>query len=585
MWVAVVLVVATLAGVIAWIAARLGPQKELASLRQSLDAARLDASRLPDALRDAASLRQSLETASAAASRLPDAILRAERSEAANVELQARSQDLASREAALTSTLNAAHARLEEGNTAAAAAQTLREQLESNVTAQRQRADTADANLAAAREQNVQLTKERDQNAQECVALRERVADLAATEAKMRAERDAAQAAYEQTKAFLADAEVKMRTVFLEAASKVFDEKSLQLDQRIKESGETSRQGLEATLKPFSEKVDVFQAKVETFSTEQALNLTRFEGSFSTIQKLNQDMTDATNSLSRALKGSAKARGDWGEMILDTVLKASGLVEGANYTSQSSTKDDESGKSVRPDVVVILPDGRKVVVDSKVSLIAWTEANNAETPEQYEEAMIRHTAAMRIHLRDLSDRNYPKVLGGDALDLTVMFVPIEGALSAALSTNADLQMEAFSKRIVLASPNSLMAMLRVIERLWSRDKLQRQVHTIGAEAGKLLDALIEFLKEFDEIQGHIERTDKAFKAARKRLTESDQSVKSRAQRLVQAGAKGRKTIPESLQSVGEADALALSSDTLAVLDTTPSDSSAATPSPSVPATD
>ena len=485
----------------------------------------------------------------------------------------------------MTATLAATNSKLDEMSESVTLAQSRREQLESELTNQRQRADTAAASLDGSKEHAVQLARERDRNAQEAVSLRERVAELAAVEAQMRAERDAALVAHEQTKAFLADAEVKMRTVFLEAASKVFDEKSIALDQRIKETSETSRKGLEATLKPFSEKVDGFQAKVESFSTEQALNLTRFEGSFSTIQKLNQEMADATNSLSRALKGNVKARGDWGEMILETVLKASGLVEGTNYTSQSSTTDEESGKRRSPDVVVNLPDGRKVVVDSKVSLIAWTEANNAETPEQYEEAMLRHTAAMRLHIRDLSEKNYPKVLGSDALDLTVMFVPIEGALAAALSTNADLQMEAFTKRIVLASPNSLMAMLRVIERLWSRDRLQRQVDTIGVQAGRVLDALIEFLSDFEEINTHLVRADKAFKAAKNRLSESNQSVISRSRRLVDAGAKGRKAIPEELQSVEASDVLSLASSGVAPLDNGSAEDETAKSPPSDSVTD
>lgn len=544
-WVAVIVVTAVLVCAISWFVSRQVPYREIAFLRQSLESARAEAARLPDAIQ------------------------RAERVETEMATLRLTIQNIASREAAAVATLAATSIKLEELKTAASQMQTRAEHWETDFTAQRHRADTATANLVGAQDRITQLTGERDRNAQECVDLHERLTALSGSEAQMRAERDAALESSEQTKKFLTEAEVKMRAVFIEAASKVFDEKSIVLDQRIKESGETSRQGLEATLKPFAEKVDGFQAKVESFSSEQALNLAKFEGSFSTIQKLNQEMADATNSLSRALKGNAKTRGDWGEMILETVLKASGLVEGTNYSSQSSTMDVESGRRRSPDVVVNLPDGRKVVVDSKVSLVAWTEANNAETPEQQEEAMLRHTAAIRQHLRDLSDKNYPKVLGPEALELTIMFVPVEGALAAALSTNVDLQMEAFNRRIVLASPNSLMAMLRVIERLWSRDRLQRQVDTIGTHAGRVLDALIEFLSEFEEINTHIERADKAFKVAKNRLSESNQSVISRSRRLVEAGAKGRKAIPEELQSIDAVEVLSLSANTVTTLENLP----------------
>jgi DNA recombination protein RmuC len=198
---------------------------------------------------------------------------------------------------------------------------------------------------------------------------------------------------------------------------------------------------------------------------------------------------------------------------------------------------------------VNLPDGRQVVVDSKVNLVAWADAHNAESPASYQDALIRHTAALRLHVQDLSKKNYPKALGSDALDLTVMFVPIEGALAAALTVNPELQAEAFGKRVVFASPNTLMAMLRVVERLWTRDKLQRQVGVIGAEAGKLLDALSGFIEDFNEIDKQLDDARKAFSSARHRLTESDQSVAARAKRLVEAGAKHKRTLAREITPV------------------------------------
>ncbi len=205
-------------------------------------------------------------------------------------------------------------------------------------------------------------------------------------------------------------------------------------------------------------------------------------------------------------------------------------------------------------MLVHLPDDRQVVVDAKVNLVAWAEACNAETPAAHQEALARHTTALRSHMRDLAEKNYPKAMGNKSLDLTVMFVPIEGALAAALEFNPGLQAEAFERKVVFVSPNTLMAMLRVVERLWTRDKLQRQVGIIGDEAGKLLDALSAFITEFDEIEGKLEAGHKAFKAARNRLSESPQSVVARARRLVEAGAKGKRSLHEDLQPVAGADA-------------------------------
>jgi len=382
--------------------------------------------------------------------------------------------------------------------------------------------------------------------------LREAEARVARAEAEL----EAARAAHEQTRAFLDEAQGRLSTAFHEVASKLFDEKSMALDQRIKESGEASKAGIDATLKPFAEQLGQFRTRIEAFTSEQGKDHARLVGALGELRTLNQNMADAAGNLTKALKGNAKARGDWGEMILETVLKASGLVEGVNYQRQGGTRDEE-GRMFRPDAVILLPDGRRVVVDSKVNLVAWSEANEAETPEQYQDAILRHAAAMRLHLRELSEKNYPKALGPDSLDLTVMFVPIEGAMAAALSTNADLQTEAFQRKVVFASPNTLMALLTVVERLWTRDKLQKQVGLIGEDAGKVLDAVTSFLDDFDKLGTHLQRASEAFTTSQRRLRDSDQSVVARTRRLVEQGAKGKKLLREELQPVTPSNALPL----------------------------
>jgi DNA recombination protein RmuC len=462
-----------------------------------------------------ATLRQQLAQASADAARLPDALERLRAVEADLARLNSAAQDAAGREASLSAQLDAA------------------------TTQARATAD------------------ERDQLRRTLEQARTEAARLAAAHAQVEAKCEAAETAHAQTRKYLDDAETRLRTVFVEAASKVFDEKSMALDQRIRDSGDASRQGLEATLKPFAERIGQFQSRLEQLSGDQAKETASLVGTIGELKSLNQGMADATSGLTRALKGNAKTRGDWGELILDTVLKASGLEEGRNFTTQSSATDDDTGQRGRPDVVVNLPDGRQVVIDSKVNLIAWSDHVNAETPQAAQDALVRHTAALRQHVRDLADKNYPRLLGPNALDMTILFVPIEGALASALAFNHDLQTEAFDKRIVFASPNTLMAMLRVVERLWLRDKVQKQVDIIGTEAGKLVDALTSFLGEFNAIEKKLESANTAFRDARNALQDSPQSVVARARRLVEAGAKGKKAIPEELRPVSEQPPLSL----------------------------
>ncbi|MEB1550558.1 DNA recombination protein RmuC [Xanthomonas campestris pv. campestris] len=428
-----------------------------------------------------------------------------------------------------------------------------------------------DANLTSQTTETNELRRERSDLRQSLDDANVALRDLRAEHATAVAVRDAALEAVEQTKAFLATAETQMRTAFTEAASRVFDEKSVVLDQRIKASADASKEGLETTLKPFAEKVATFQAKVEQLGSEQAREHATLVGTIGELKGLNQNMATATEALTRALKGNSKTRGDWGELILDTVLKASGLVEGSNYISQGHGVDEDSGQRVRPDVVVTLPDKRKIVVDSKVNLIAWSDAQNADSFEDQQEALVRHTAALRAHVRDLADKNYPRAMGPETLDLTVLFVPIEGALSSALSISPDLQTEAFNKRVVFASPNTLMAMLRVVERLWTRDKLQQQISTIGEEAAKLLDSLTGFIEDFESIDERLKKAGDAYNKAKNRLNDSPQSVVARARRLVGAGAKGKKALHESLKPLhGEEESpLSLEGDTNALLATVP----------------
>jgi DNA recombination protein RmuC len=284
---------------------------------------------------------------------------------------------------------------------------------------------------------------------------------------------------------------------------------------------------------------------VDTVYGDEAKERASLLGAVQELKTLNQDMATQTLALTRALKGNSKVRGDWGELMLENVLRNSGLEEGLHYDRQQTETDDD-GRRLRPDVIVRLPDERRIVVDSKVNLVAWQEAVNAETPDGQQEAMRRHSVALRQHVRDLADRNYPRAVGADALEVTIAFVPIEGALSAALGFDDTLQTHAFEKGVVFASPNTLMATLRVIDRLWTRDKLQKQALKISETGGLLLDSVVNFLTDFASVGASLDGAAKAYKAARDKLEDSQTAVIPRARRLVELGVKGRKKLPPAL---------------------------------------
>ena len=347
---------------------------------------------------------------------------------------------------------------------------------------------------------------------------------------------------------FLANAQERLSGVFAELAGKTFDE-------RTQKAALQSKSDIEMLLKPFSEQLSGFRTRVDTLYGEEARERAALVGKIDELKTLNQDMASRANELTRALKGNAKIRGDWGELMLENVLQGSGLVEGSHYQRQKSATTEE-GKRLLPDIVVNLPHERRIVVDSKVNLIAWQEAMNAGTPEEQQDAMRRHSVALRQHVKELSEKQYPKSIGEGALEITVAFVPIEGALSAALGADASLQTYAFEQKIVFASPNTLMALLRVVERLWTRDKIQREAQEIAKTGGLVLDALVNFLADFDNVGRQLEDATTAFNDARHKLSHSKQALIPRAQRLVDLGAKGKKALPAELQ--GDADARALS---------------------------
>lgn len=410
----------------------------------------------------------------------------------------------------------------------------------------------AESMLAAVSASRADLQRSHDS----AVAVRdeaiERQRQLSVDLEQANAARNAADEIANQARQFVESAREQLKVSFADAASKVFDDKSTLLEQRINHSSQLSKTQLEETLKPFNEQLSAFRQRVETLNESQTRENATLIGAIGELKTFNQEMAAATDSLARALKGNAKIRGNWGEMILETVLKASGLEEGANYVRQAPATDEDTGIRRQPDVVFSLPDGRQVVIDSKVNLIAWAEAHDTDNAEEYHAAMQRHSAALRLHMRDLAEKNYPKVLGGQTLELTVLFVPIEGALSAALAVDPNLQTDAWKNRVAFASPNTLMAMLKIVERLWVRDRLQKQVGIIGDEANKLVDSVAAFLEDFKAIDTRLQQLQGAYTNARNRLSESNQSIVARTQRLVRAGAKGKKLLPEELIPEGEA---------------------------------
>lgn len=490
------------------------------------------------------------------AARLPDTLSRAQRAEASAAEGAAAVQALIGREAGVLARLAEVSEERQRHEATHQTVLTRNAELQTQLDGQRQTAATAAAAANQAREEASRLAALLRESQATSEALSAELKTLSVERATATAERDAALTLGKETQAFLTEAREKLPAAFTAAAAEVFDARARALDEQIKNSGLDSKRNLEETLKPFAEHLTGMQTRLETLTASEAEHRGNLMGTIEALKQQNQDMADATNAVTSALKGNAKVRGQWGEMMLETVLKLSGLEEGKNYDLQHHGTDDD-GQRRFADVVVKFPDGRAMVIDSKVSLIAWMDVTNADTPEAQVEAMGRHFAAVKAHVVDLAKKNYPKALGPHCHDTTVMFVPIEGALSAALTHNSELQLEAFKNGIVLTSSNTLMLMLQVVAKSWHRDRVQRQITSIADEAGKLVESVTLLLEDLDELGTALTKGQGVYDQVRNRLETSPQSVLNRTRRLVAAGAKGKKPIPEALQSEESAPALSL----------------------------
>lgn len=483
------------------------------------------------------------------ASGSPDhAAMRAELDRATRLlqEEQVRSREQASETGQLNGRLGALETALTEEREASATLRRALSQLQAEAEAARSDVRSARQSLEDREQALAELRTSSSTLETALASTRDELRQLHAKHSEAIAHLEHARQANTDMKAFLSEAQTRLSGAFSELAGKVFEEKGQLFERNISRANLQSRADIESLLKPFSERIGEFRGRVEALYGDEAKERATLLGAVTELKSLNQEMATEAAALTRALKGSSKVRGDWGELMLESVLRGSGLEEGVHYERQKSAVG-EDGARLQPDILVRLPDERCVVIDSKVNLVAWQEAMNSDAPGEQQEAMRRHAIGLRQHMKELSEKNYPKAIGDTALDVTIAFIPIEGALSAALGTDHALQSDAFDRRVVFASPNTLMALLRVVERLWTRDKVQREAIAISDSGGKVLDALMSFLADFDAVGKKLSDASDSFKKARNRLSESNQAVIPRARRLAELGARGRKALTPELK--------------------------------------
>ena len=317
-----------------------------------------------------------------------------------------------------------------------------------------------------------------------------------------------------------------------------------QTDALQKQMKEANSAQLSVILAPFREKLDMFGQRVQETHEKGQRERIELKTEVTKLVEQNEKLKNEANQLTKALRGDVKMQGNWGEMVLERLLERTGLTKGQEYSVQESITA-EDGKRYQPDVVLHLPENKHIIVDSKVSLVAYERFVNAETPEEQAIALKEHLQSLRQHIRGLSDKNYQN-LYGVSLDFVILFVPIEGAYSVALQAEPGLYQEAFDKNIALVSATSLWSTLRTVGTLWRQERQNANVQEIIRQASDLYDKFVGFSEELVKVGNQMDTAKRTYENSMKMLVEGKGNLVRRSESLRLLGLKNSKSVHPNL---------------------------------------
>ena len=317
------------------------------------------------------------------------------------------------------------------------------------------------------------------------------------------------------------------------------------LEDKSKRFTEQNVANLDALLKPLQTKLSEFKEQVNTSYGNEARERFALKSEIERLANLNLRMSDETRSLTQALKGDSKVQGNWGELVLESILESSGLRKGEEYLVQDSHTQAD-GSRLQPDVVVKLPEGRSLVVDSKVSITAYSRHAEASDTVVAEQELAAHIQSLRQHIQGLSSKNYSSLYGVGSVDFVLMFVPIEPAFLLALKTAPSLYQEALAKNIVLVCPSTLMATLRTVAHLWRQDHQNRNALEIAKQCGTLYDKFVGFVDDLEKLGQRLDQAQTSYHDAFNKLKSGKGNLIRTAEKVRELGVKPNKTISTPL---------------------------------------
>ncbi|BES72029.1 DNA recombination protein RmuC [Marinobacter nanhaiticus D15-8W] len=339
-----------------------------------------------------------------------------------------------------------------------------------------------------------------------------------------------------------------LKQEFENLANRIFEQKNERFSQQ-------TRTSLDTLLNPFREQLTDFRKRVEDVYTTETRDRQALRSEIESLQKLNRQITEEAANLTKALKGDKKIQGNWGELILERVLEKSGLRKGVEYDTQGSYRDGD-GQLFRPDVVVHLPDERNLIVDSKVSLLAYQQWVTAEDDIERQEALKAHVDAVRQHIRTLSEKDYSQLHGLRSPDFVLLFMPIEPAFVAAFQQDENLFGEAFDRKIIVVTPTTLLATLRTIENIWRYERQSQNARRIADRAGAVYDKLRVFVESMERLGSQLQTVHGTYDSAMNTLTRGKGNLISQANRFVELGVRVKKELPKSVRDQAEVESIA-----------------------------
>jgi DNA recombination protein RmuC len=317
------------------------------------------------------------------------------------------------------------------------------------------------------------------------------------------------------------------------------------LEEKSNKFTEQNRENLKNILSPLQEKIHLFEKKVEDTHKESIDYHAALRQQILGLREMNENMSRETLNLTRALKGDAKMQGNWGELVLERVLEKSGLEKDREYYVQQSHTNDE-GARILPDVVINLPDGKKMIVDSKVSLVAYERYVNAEDDPLRLTYLKEHVSSIKRHVEQLGDKNYHDLYKIESPDFVLLFIPMEPAFALALNEDATLYNRAFERNIVIVTPTTLLATLRTIDSMWTNQKQQENAYEIARQAGALYDKFEGFIGDLTKVGNKMKDAQSEYQNAMGKLFDGRGNIITSIEKLKKMGAKAKKSLPENI---------------------------------------